>query len=308
VHHDIWDYDCPSNTVLFNTTIGGVSTPVMAEPCKTGWVYELNRTNGQPATRIDEKPVPQNAFNNTSSTQPVPAGDAFSQQCPPQANFSAKAPDGKPFLFGCIWQPFDDQQFTAMAPGASGGNNWNPASYNPNTGLLYVCSKNTSFAYKAIPNASSTYIGGATFIGLQFALQKPDSTNSGDFSAINMTNNTITWKQHYTVPPPSGANLQNDAGCDSGSVTTVSNLVFMGLPEQVTHAIAAYDATTGAELWRFATDAGIEAPPITYSVNGKQYVAVLAAGCAQYCGMFGSGPKGDSLYAFTLDGTIPSGG
>ena len=140
VHHDIWDYDCPSNTVMFNQVINGTSTPVVAEPCKTGWVYEINRTNGNPATQIDEKPVAQNAFNNTATTQPIPAGDAFANQCPKATDFPAIAADGKPFIIGCIWQPYDDQQFVATAPGAGGGNNWNPASYNPNTGYLYVCS------------------------------------------------------------------------------------------------------------------------------------------------------------------------
>ena len=46
IHHDIWDYDCPSPTVMMDATVAGVSTPVVAEPCKTGWVYELNRTTG----------------------------------------------------------------------------------------------------------------------------------------------------------------------------------------------------------------------------------------------------------------------
>jgi quinohemoprotein ethanol dehydrogenase len=301
IHHDIWDYDCPSNTVLFNRDIGGVSTKVVAEPCKTGWVYALNRTNGNPALRIDEKPVPQNAFNNTSATQPVPAGDAFGNQCPVAANFPTTAPDGKPFLFGCIWTPFDDQQYTVMAPGAGGGNNWNPSSYNPNTGFLYVCSHGGYYAYKSIPNASNTYVGGQTFIGLQIGPPKPGTEYQGDFVAMDMGTNKVAWRQHYsgaTTPDWVGA---NSSECDSGSVTTAGGVTFMGLPEGLYHGAAAYNATTGAELWRVQTDAGVEAPPMTYSVAGKQYVSVYAGGLVTL------GPEGatnlthgDSLYVYAL--------
>ncbi len=297
VHHDIWDYDCPSNTVLFNQTIGGVSTPVVAEPCKTGWVYEINRKDGNPATQIDEKAVPQNAFNNTATTQPIPAGDAFADQCANAGQYPDLAADGKPFIIGCIWQPFDDQQFAATAPGAGGGNNWNPASYDPATGFLFVCSRNTTNAYKSIPNASATYVGGRTFIGLQFGAGRPGVLSSGDFTAMNMSTNKIAWKQHYTKAPVSATDTTTSAGCDSGSVNTATNLVFMGLPENMYKGIAAYNATTGAELWRSATDAGIEAPPMTYSVNGVQYVAVYAGGRTT---TVAPAVKGDSLYAYKL--------
>jgi quinohemoprotein ethanol dehydrogenase len=307
VHHDIWDYDCPSNTVLFNATIGGQLTPVVAEPCKTGWVYELNRNTGNPATEIDERAVPQNAFQNTSATQPIPAGDAFTKQCPVQSNWPSTATDGKPYLFGCIYTPFDDNQFTVVAPGAGGGNNWNPASYNPNTGYLYVCSKETSFGYKAIPNASSLYRGGLTFIGLQFAVPNATALTGGQFVAMNMANDKIAWQQQYTLPPVPAAGPggeATDAGCDSGSVTTAGNLVFMGLPEGLYKGIVAYNAATGQELWRGSTGtAGVEAPPMTYSVNGKQYLAVYAGGCNAANCSFGApatAGKSDDLYAFAL--------
>ena len=81
VHHDIWDYDCPSPTVQFDITIGGLARNAIAEPCKTGWVYELDRTNGRPLLSIPEVKVPQNKAQHTWPTQPEPAGDAFDTQC-----------------------------------------------------------------------------------------------------------------------------------------------------------------------------------------------------------------------------------
>src|SRR5207253_135755 len=135
--------------------------------------------------QIDEKPVPQNAFQNTSATQPTPVGDAFAEQCPAQGDYPATASDGQPFIYGCIWTPYDDKQFIATAPGAGGGTNWSPSSYNPNTGFLYTCSGNTRQAEKAIPNASSLYVGGRGFTGRQSSGLAPTFRGTGDFTAMN---------------------------------------------------------------------------------------------------------------------------
>ncbi len=293
VHHDIWDYDCASNAVLFATGIGGRVRKVVAEPCKTGWVYELDRRNGNPVVAIDEKPVPQSAFQHTSPTQPIPAGDNFSEQCAQPKAFPKQAADGWPYRFGCIFTPFDQRGFTAVAPGAAGGNTWSPASYNPKTGNLYVCSRDTQSAYKAVGAASGSYSGGKPFVGVELSFPSVSGVIPGAFTAIDMSTNTISWRHRYTKT----AYHQLDASCESGSLTTAGGLVFMGLPQGVFHGLAAYNAATGAKRWRFHTDAGIEAPPMTYSVGGEQYVAVFAGGRATR-----GTPvvKGDDVYAFAL--------
>ena len=97
--------------------------------------------------------------------------------------------------------------------------------------------------------------------------------------------------------PDSRAHLQIEAACESGSLATAGGLVFAGLPEGMYHGLVAYDAKTGAARWRFHTDAGIEAPPITYTVGGTQYVAVFAGGRATRTIPV---VKGDDLYAFSL--------
>jgi quinohemoprotein ethanol dehydrogenase len=299
VHHDIWDYDCSSNTVLFETGIGGRVRKVVAEPCKTGWVYELDRRNGTPAVEIDEKPVPQSAFQNTSPTQPIPVGDSFAQQCAQPRAFPKVAADGWPFRFGCIFTPFDQRRFTAVAPGAQGANTWSPAAYNPKTGSLYVCSRDTQSAYKAVATASSASSTGKSFVGVE--LSPSTARITGALTAMNMSRNRIVWRRRYTKT----AYHQTDASCGSGSLATAGGLVFVGLPQGLYHGIAAYKAATGAKLWRFHTDAGIEAPPMTYSVAGEQYVAVFAGGRVTR-----GTPvvKGDDVYAFTLGGTVSSRG
>jgi glucose dehydrogenase len=291
VHHDIWDYDCSSNTVLFATGIGGRVRKVVAEPCKTGWVYEFDRRNGSPVVELNEKPVPQSSFQHTSPTQPIPAGDNFSEQCAQPRAFAKQAADGWPYRFGCIFTPFDQRRFTAVAPGAGGGNTWSPASYNPKTGNLHVCSRDTQSAYKAVGQVSGS--GSRPFIGVELSFPSGKGIITGAFTAIDMSTNKIVWRHRYTK----AAFHQLDASCESGSLTTAGGLVFMGMPQGVYHGVVAYNAKTGARLWRVHTDAGIEAPPMTYSVGSVQYVAVFAGGRVTR-----GTPvvKGDDVYAFAL--------
>jgi quinohemoprotein ethanol dehydrogenase len=295
VHHDIWDYDCASNTVLFATRIRGLIRRVVAEPCKTGWVYELTRRTGRPALDIEEKPVPQSVFQNTSPTQPIPSGDSFASQCARRRSFPSVASDGRPFRLGCIFTPFDERNFTAVAPGVAGANSWSPASYSPQTANLYVCSHDSQSAYKAIPVASGTYSGGRPFVGAWLSVPFVRAITPGAFTAVDMRTNRIVWQRRFTKT----THGQPDASCTSGSLATAGGLVFVGLPQGVYHGLAAYDASTGRRLWRWNTLAGIEAPPVSYSVDGKQYVAVFAGG------RVGHGTpvvKGDEVYAFTLGG------
>jgi quinohemoprotein ethanol dehydrogenase len=295
VHHDIWDYDCASNTVLFATRIRGLIRRVVAEPCKTGWVYELNRRTGHPTLEIEEKPVPQNEFQHTSATQPIPSGDSFTTQCARRSSFPSIASDGRPFKFGCIFTPFDERAFTAVAPGAAGANSWSPASYSPQTANLYVCSRDSQSAYKAIPAASGTYSGGRSFVGVSLSVPFVREITPGAFTAVDMRTNRVVWRRRFTRT----THGQMDASCTGGSLATAGGIVFLGLPQGYFRGLAAYDASTGKRLWRWNTVSGIEAPPLSYSVGGKQYVAVFAGG------RVGHGQpvvNGDEVYAFTLGG------
>jgi alcohol dehydrogenase (cytochrome c) len=296
VHHDIWDYDCPSPTIMYDAVYNGKVTKAVGEPCKTGWLYMVDRTNGNPVTQIDEKPVPQNDFNNTSLSQPIPVGDTFAEQCPKASDFPATAPDGKPYITGCIWTPYDDQQFVGTAPGAGGGSVVSNSSYNPNTGLFYIISSNTRLAIKGIPNASSLYRNGRSFTGRQGGATATGFQTTGDLTAMAVTTNKISWKQHYVPAMPNATSFLAQA--QPGTMTTAGNLVFAGIPGGVAWGIVAYNATTGAEVWRSATDAAAEAGPMTYTGNnGKQYVAIYIGGRNVTSARF---THGDSVYAYAL--------
>ena len=72
VHHDIWDYDAPSPVVLFDQTYNGQPRKGLYQPGKTGWLYFLDRTNGQPLIGIDEQAVRRSRARHTAATQPYP--------------------------------------------------------------------------------------------------------------------------------------------------------------------------------------------------------------------------------------------
>jgi alcohol dehydrogenase (cytochrome c) len=101
---------------------------------------------------------------------------------------------------------------------------------------------------------------------------------------MDLKTNRLIWQQKWTEL------------CYSGSVTTASGLIFVGRSDG---RFLALDARTGSWLWEFQTGAGVNAPASVFEYQGRQYVTVLSAG-----NLFGRGPKGDSLWLFSLDGTL----
>jgi PQQ-dependent dehydrogenase (methanol/ethanol family) len=242
VHHDLWDYDGPSSPVLADVTYQGQPRKIVMHGSKTGMMYILDRTNGQPLVGIEEKPVPQLPEQKTARTQPFPIGDAFVPTCP------VGVPDWYPS--GCLFTPFYGERI-AISPGSNGGLAWAPMSYSPLTKLVYACGS---------LRTNSFDING--FDGLPFL-----TPFRGTLSAINPTTNKIVWQKEFPF----------QCGGGSGLLNTASGLLFHG---QADGLLVAHDATTGDVLWQFQTGAGADAPVATYEVDGEQYVAILAGGNA----------------------------
>jgi quinohemoprotein ethanol dehydrogenase len=303
VHHDIWDLDSPSPVVLFDLEVNGKLRQALAEPSKTGWVYILDRTNGEPLIGIDEKAVPQEPRQHTSATQPYPVGDSFTPQSITteeaarlkQARAAAaKEAGGEENLSrpkweyvneGRIFTPFWGQIGVISSPSTIGGTNWPPSSYNPETGYLYVCSADavsifTSSEVEYDPVKIET---GDDFLGSAFNAPE-GSVRRGTFTAMDMRTNTIAWQKQW-----------NDT-CYSGSVTTAGGLVFVGHNDG---RLIAYDARDGSQLWEFQTGAGANATATVFEHDGKQYVMLVAAGSA-----LGGTVHGDNVWLFGLDGDL----
>jgi quinohemoprotein ethanol dehydrogenase len=239
---------------------------------KTGWVYYLDRTNGQPLIGIDEKPVPQEPRNATAATQPYPVGDPFMDQCP-------EALPAFP-LMGCIFTPFWDIP-VLLRPTGSGGSEWSPSAYSPQTGYSYVFAGQTdsTLAMRYLPfEHGKTYSLGASVPALGASIKST-------FTAIDSRTNKIAWQQ------------VNDGEQSYGALATAGGLVFKG---QVDGNLVAVDATSGAELWRFQTGLGISAPPMTWSDGKDQFVTVAVGGNRGGATTL----DGDEVWTFSLNGLV----
>ena len=285
VHHDIWDMDPSNPVVLFDVKMNGQMRKGMAQAGKTGWLYIFDRTNGEPLIGIEEKPVPQNANQKTSPTQPFPIGDAFVPQEVTEEDVKNDLPKDFKGDIGRIFTPFWDKPVT-LKPSPQGGANWPPSAYNPNTEYFYVLGNDNYFAYAHYgEDEDERFKEGKEYIGSVWQPVKK-SPSRGTVTALDIKTNKIVWQKKW------------DAIAYSGLLTTKGNLVFTGHNDG---RIIAYDATNGDQLWEFKMDAGANAPPITYEVNGKQYISIYAAGNTL------AGTKhGDKIYTFSLEGKYGS--
>ena len=238
VSHDVWDFDAASPVMLFDAKDDrGLTVPAAGEAGKTGWLYVVDRRNGQ-LIRKSQEFTPHTAM----FTQPLPQG------------IKQKA-------------------------GAFGGSEWSPAAYSPQTGYAYVLGLDMAIEYKVRHeqlDPGAWWVGGAYY----GATAKP----AGTFSAIDVNTGRIAWQAKFDTPMIGGA------------LATAGGLVFTGTSDK---RVVAFDARSGKLLWQYTTTAGVNAPPVTYSVDGTQYVAVAAGGS-----WIVDSPRGDQLLVFKL-GSAP---
>jgi PQQ-dependent dehydrogenase (methanol/ethanol family) len=159
-----------------------------------------------------------------------------------------------------------------IAPGAAGGANWPPGAFHPGTGYVYVVATDNPTRYHLEADADGRPISVLSF--------PDDVARAGTVTAIDPATGAVAWQIKSSLPVMSGA------------LATAGGLVFTG---ESTGDFIALDAASGQRLWRFATGAGVNAPPVTYRVNGRQYVAVAAGGHALF-----KFPLGDAVIAFAL--------
>jgi alcohol dehydrogenase (cytochrome c) len=271
IHHDIWDYDTVSPNVLFDVQVNGQTVKGLGQAGKTGWVYLLNRETGEPLVGIEEKPVPQMEEQHTAATQPFPVGDSFVPlECPEKIGN---------YPMGSIFTPFGADP-VLICPGANGGSEWSASSYSPQTEMMYVCGIHQPQIWTFKPDKLEP---GTLRLGSAF-ITPPGGKTSGTFTGIDVKTNKIGWQ------------AQLDQMCIGGSLATAGGLVFVG---EANGNFDAFDAKTGDRLWQFQTGAGVNAPAMTYEIDGKQYIAVASGGNFQL-----NFPRGDALWVFSLDGTL----
>jgi alcohol dehydrogenase (cytochrome c) len=163
-----------------------------------------------------------------------------------------------------------------MLPGANGGVEWSPMATNPLLGLTYAINLHQPMTYAV---TGAPYPNGKLWLGGAFAVI-PTEAQWGNITAVDYNTGRIRW-QVKTPQPMIG-----------GILATAGGLVFTG---EGNGRFAAYDASTGSRLWQFMAGAGVNAPPSSYTVDGKQYVVVAAGGNAQL-----NYKRGNAVIAFAL--------
>ena len=157
-----------------------------------------------------------------------------------------------------------------FCPSLWGGKDWPPAAYNPDTGLVYIPANDNHCG--VIEGREVTYMPGSSYTGArtEFTLREPEG-NIGEIQAWNMDSGEEVWSVEF------------ESHNWGGILTTAGNLIFSGGTSD--RFFRAHDASTGEELWRFRTNSGIIGVPSTYSVNGKQYVAIQSGWGVDAAGM-----------------------
>jgi len=279
VHHDIWDMDPTNPVILFDVEMNGEMRKALGEAGKTGWIYFLDRVTGEPLVGIEEKPVPQLEEQKTSPTQPIPKGDPFVPQSVTEEDVERDLSDDFEGKIGSIYTPFWDEPVT-LKPSAQGGANWPPSAYSPETEYFYVLGSDNYIALSRMDEEA--YEEGGTWIGSIFS-PISNAPQRGTITAMDVKTNTIAWQ------------VKLDSNPYSGVLATAGDLIFVGHNDG---RLIAYNAKTGDEVWSFATDAGANAPSITYEIDGEQYISIFAAGNS----LVGT-KHGDKVYTFKLNGT-----
>ena len=259
---DSWDYDATQPITLADLTIDGRPRKVLMQPNKNAFLYVIDRENGK---LISATPYATMTWASgiDSSGRPI------------------VNPAAKPSTAGVLVSPAD-----------YGAHNWNPTSFSPTTGLLYLSVTDGGILlhvvdpkFKLNPNDRTMGID-PRYAGPLKAKRDSAPPAKGRLVAWN----PVTKREAWRVEHP---NLRS-----GGTLSTAGNLVFQGRGDGI---FAAYRATDGKMLWQFDAQVGIAAAPMTYAIDGVQYVAILAAPPGYYLDPKIRTGRG-RLLVFALDG------
>lgn len=181
-----------------------------------------------------------------------------------------------------LFEPLTEEGVT-IAPGSAGGTNWSPASYNPLTGWVYSANMHWPMVMKTSPGLK--YREGGSYQGGNASFGAQDVVKWGNVCAIDPKTGKIVWKTRTDLP------------MFGGVITTAGGLVFAG---QSAASFDAWNARTGEHVWTWKTDAGANAAPMTYLLDGKQYVVIAAGGSRYVRRSRDDPPEADAIIAFAL--------
>jgi alcohol dehydrogenase (cytochrome c) len=260
---DAWDYDGVNENILADLKIGGSAVPALMKADRNGFFFVANRETGKLLSA--EKYV----FVNWAEKWDVATLRAVEN------------PDKRPGP----GHPVKD-----ICPNVIGGKNWQPMSFNPQTGLVYIPSNNFCMDFSV---SDISYKRGVFYLGAEFPSKEGPGGFLGELVAWDPVRNKKVWS------------IKEDLPNNGGTLSTAGNLVFYG---NLHGDFRAINATNGEILWKKNLGSGIGAGPITYAVDGKQYVAVVVGRTAAIPAFLGdigkkmtaAAPEGGSLFVFAV--------
>ncbi|HUF19372.1 MAG TPA: PQQ-dependent dehydrogenase, methanol/ethanol family [Burkholderiales bacterium] len=260
---DCWDYDSVSTPVLLDTMVDGKRVKALVHYDKNGFFYVLDRTSGR--FIYGKGLVP--GINWAKGLDPVTGR--------PNVNPEMIAQSGGP-------------EIAPIIPSLEGAIDWHPLSYDPKLNYVFFLSNNWAMGYKFWEEDKfEPPTKGEWFLGADYQQYLIPGEQTGGFVAFDLTNRKIAWE--VRGPQPFWA----------GAVSTSSGLVFTG---DMRGYFMAIDSKSGKVLWQFQTGSGIIGSPITYELDGVQYVAVPSGGIGGDMGFYYTEPKAGNLWVFALDG------
>ena len=238
---DTWDYTAVQHMILADIEIGGSLRKVIMQAPKNGFFYVLDRETGEFLSAENYMPVNWATHIDPETGRPV------------ETEFARYDETGKA---------------VKIIPGPGGAHNWQPMSYSPDTGLVYIPAKQEPMVY--FLDEGFSYRSFGVNLGVNnWDINPKDYPLNVDYLPENQ-GRLLAWdpvaqREVWRAPQPGSHN--------GGLLSTAGNLLFQGNADS---EFVAYRATDGERLWTADVQSGITAPPVTYTIAGQQYVAVIA--------------------------------
>jgi len=321
VHHDVWDYDTPSQPTLFDLERDGKRIPALAQPTKMGHLFVLNRENGEPLFPVEERPVPQVGNvpeDYLAPTQPFPVvpaplhppgltvddawGFTFWDRRACEKKIAGLLNEGiftPPSIQGSVFYPSD-----------YGGNNWGSPAIDPERGVIVLANLFMPAALKLVPREACNAKDDPVVWPQRdtpYCIRVEPLLSPLGAPCVEPPWSTLvaldyaTGEKRWEVPlgtvggmAPWPFSRIKGGPIAGGPSVTAGGLVFVAASSD--EHLRAYDTTTGEELWKAKLPTGGHAVPMSYEIDGRQYVVIAAGG---HYGMPHEAP-GDWLIAFAL--------
>ena len=267
IHHDLWDWDHVTGPVLFDVTRNGETIKGVGAAGKNCLLYLWHRETGEPINPMVETVVPTDTDvpgEVVYPTQPIPYNASGVPLTPFCATF-IKVDD--PEVMARSRQMYTPYSTTTPYVVAHGGSSFGSPAFSPRTELLYVTGKNAAVSITVSPLGDSLRPGphgGGHTDNYKELSRIPSYEKTTSVSAYDPASGELVWQQVLPALTPIAA---------SGNLVTAGDVVFQGTDDGGFHG---FHAATGEQLFKHSARRPIKSSPLTYEVNGTQFVAVIA--------------------------------